>query len=609
MEKLKKLFKKDKIITILILIGFLVFFIGFVLICFHIDNYQIKGSISKIEKQNEIDETNATFIEMSDSNNYVYINKAGTYVLSGTCNDGYVLVNAKRQNIYLILDNLTLTSKTTSCIIIDDANQVFLNVKKNTVNTLNDSSSIAYYTVPSGTVKTSTGCIYSKDNLTINGQGTLNVNGNYSNGIACNDSLTIYGVTLNINSATHGLNVNDALVIDEALLTIKATSDGIHSINNSRASKNYCTILGGTVNITSGSDGIEASGNLGIGDGNITINASDSGLVSSNEVIIASGSVEVNSANHAIKANTAAILSGNIDLITSGDTSCIKTTDICYLSSGTINVNSNGDGINSENKFRLKDGSLTINAQDDGITSVYSLIVNDGTLDITYAYEGLECAYVTITGGLVSINAKDDGININCEPHEKMGGNNSDTYASSSGLLKITGGTVYVASEGDGLDSNERIKITGGIVIVSGPTNSANAAIDFDSSFKISGKAIVIACGSSGMAQAPTSGSRAVSVTFSTTYTTNTTILITDSSGNFVISYASEKSFSHIVINSPQLKYNKSYNMYVNSSVSGENLHGLVTSGSVNDVGTLFSTFTMSSNSVTIGQTSKGGMR
>lgn len=371
---------KDKIITLIILIALICILAVFSIISLNAYNYQIKGTISKIEKVNDIDETYATIIEMSDDNNYVYINKAGTYVISGVCNDGFILVNAKRQNIYLVLDNLTLTSLSTSCIIVDDANIVFLNLKKDTINTLNDANKVAYYTVPSGNVKESKGCIYSKDNLTINGTGTLYINGNYSNGIACNDSLTIYSSNIIINSVTHGINVNEAFVTDSANITITSGKDGIHSINRNNPSKNYCTILGGTININSNGDGIDSSGDLGISDGEITITSNKTGLLCTSDIIIKGGKISITSNNSSISGDIVAISGGTIDLITNNLVSSIKAEELIHINGGEIYITSNGYGLYSNSTIVIKKGYIKINKATSDIVAS-SITIKGGTIE------------------------------------------------------------------------------------------------------------------------------------------------------------------------------------------------------------------------------------
>ena len=149
---------------------------------------------------------------------------------------------------------------------------------------------------------------------------------------------------------------------------------------------------------------------------------------------------------------------------------------------------------------------MTLSSSDDGIHADNTLVISDGTIDITKCYEGLEAAAISINGGAISITASDDGINAadgssSSEGGPRMGGGpgmgeNSDSNCS----LTINGGTVYVNAGGDGIDSNGYIVMTGGALVVDGPTDNGNGGLDYNNYFTVTGGYLVVA-GSSGMAQ------------------------------------------------------------------------------------------------------------
>ncbi len=118
--------------------------------------------------------------------------------------------------------------------------------------------------------------------------------------------------------------------------------------------------------------------------------------------------------------------------------------------------------------------------------------------------------------------------------------------------LKISGGTVTIDAAGDGLDSNGSLEVSGGEVYVSGPTNSANGAFDYDSTGVISG-GIVVAAGSSGMAQNFDSSSKQGSILVKTqsAQSAGTKITLTDSSGKLLVSYSPTKQFNSVVVSAP----------------------------------------------------------
>jgi hypothetical protein len=145
-----------------------------------------------------------------------------------------------------------------------------------------------------------------------------------------------------------------------------------------------------------------------------------------------------------------------------------------------------------------------------------TLTVNDGTLNISQSYEGLESAAIVINGGDIQITASDDGVNV-------AGGNDSsstegrlgqDAFSDSGQyLLTINGGNLVVDAGGDGLDSNGSIVMSGGQVIVNGPTNDGNGPLDYNGTFTISG-GFIVAVGSSGMAQTTSDSSSQYSLLY-----------------------------------------------------------------------------------------------
>ena len=134
------------------------------------------------------------------------------------------------------------------------------------------------------------------------------------------------------------------------------------------------------------------------------------------------------------------------------------------------------------------------------------MTINGGTINISQSYEGLESKVITINDGTIHLNASDDGLNGTSDSGGGMGwGESGDAY------VYINGGYVYMDAAGDGLDSNGAFEMTGGVVLVNGPTNNGNGPLDYMSSFRISG-GFLVAVGSAGMAQAPSADSTQYSV-------------------------------------------------------------------------------------------------
>ena len=173
--------------------------------------------------------------------------------------------------------------------------------------------------------------------------------------------------------------------------------------------------------------------------------------------------------------------------------------------------------------------------------------------------------------------------------------------------LTINGGYLVVNSGGDSLDANGAIEMTGGVVLVHGPTNSGNGALDYDGTFNISG-GLLAAAGSAGMAQAPsgTSTQNSLSINFSAAQAAGTIVHIEDSHGNTVLTFAPAKDFQSLVVSSADLVTGESYTIYTGGGSTGESSDGLYTEGTYTP-GSLYTTVTAQSAVTQVGTASRMG--
>lgn len=269
--------------------------------------------------------SNATKIRLSDEGStvsgngaYVYegdihIVYAGKYVLTGELSNGSVIIEADGDDkIWLMLDGVSIHCEDGAALLVEQADKVFLTLGDGTENTLSSGSSYNENAVSSGV----DGTIYSRDDLTVNGTGSLHVTAEYQHGIVCNDDLVITGGTLDVTAAQDAIHANDSVRICNADLTLSAGDDGITASNDEGTSFIYVesgvitipncyegleaiqiTIAGGTIDIDPTDDGINANGNSGnslitITGGEITItddNGRDADGIDSNGDILISG--------------------------------------------------------------------------------------------------------------------------------------------------------------------------------------------------------------------------------------------------------------------------------------------------------------------------------
>ncbi|MBN8637508.1 MAG: sulfatase-like hydrolase/transferase [Anaerolineae bacterium] len=246
-------------------------------------------------------------------------------------------------------------------------------------------------------------------------------------------------------------------------------------------------------------------------------------------------------------------------------------------------------------------GTLTMASADDGMHADAALTVNGGAITITNAYEGLESAVITLNGGSVTLNASDDGVNASSGD----GGGFGMSAASAGTYLYINGGYLAVNAVGDGIDVNGAITMTGGVVVVNGPTEQMNGALDFDAGFTMTGGWLV-AAGSAGMVQTlnDTSTQPSLLLNFTATQAAGTLVHLQSSDGTDVLTFAPSKAYQSITFSSPELTQG-TYDVYLGGSSDGTATDGVYSGGSYTG-GTLYTNFTVSSMITTVG--SAGGM-
>ncbi len=459
------------------------------------------------------------------------ISKGGNYVISGKLSDGQIIIDAAdSDNIRLIFNGIDISSSTSAPVYVKNANRTIITLADGTTNIVSDTDKYEYEdetaTEPNST-------IFSKDDLSINGTGSLTVNANFNNGISSKDDLRIINGNITITAADDGMLGKNECVIKDGTIIIKAGGDGIKATNDTDTDKGIVYIENVTLSITSTNDAIQAEKSLAIYAGDFTL-------------VTGNGSNDDSSAK-ALKA-------GN---------------DI-YIAGGLFTIDSTDDALHSNNTITIKDGTFAINSGDDGIHSDTELTINGGQIVISNSYEGLESAKITINNGSIAIQSSDDGINVGGGADgSSVNGRPGQNNFSESGdyHLIINGGTVHVNSDGDGLDSNGDIVMTGGNVYVDGPTGNGNGSLDYGSSFEISG-GILISAGSAGMAQTTSTSSsqNALFVMYSSTQTGGTSVNIKNDSGEELLSYTPTKDYQCILISSPDLIQGKTYQLYTDTT-------------------------------------------
>ena len=385
-----------------------------------------------------------------------------TYQLSGSTTNGSLTMSGSYK-CTVSLAGVTLTNPDGAAINITNSKRIQVSAKKSTVNTLTDGSG--------GSQKA---CIYSKGQIQLQGNGTLNVVGNTKHGIKSASYISVKNLTLNINSAAgDGINCEEYFQIKSGTVTISGVSDdGIQCDLGGTTSTGETTdhededsgniyIEGGTININvtaTAAKGIKSEGDMTITGG--TFNITTSGAPTYDTSTDSSGAVK------GMKACAALSADGNMTV--SGGTLTLKSTgnggkgisvdgSLTISDDAVINATTTGYiAYYQNNSIKTATSAETTEKLDDqyktspkGIKVDGAMVISGGTVTVDVKYhEAIETkSTLNISGGYIYAESNDDAIN-------------------SSSTMTISGGFIYANSSGnDGLDANGNLNITGGTVI------------------------------------------------------------------------------------------------------------------------------------------------
>lgn len=512
------------------------------------------------------------------SGSRVTITEEATYVISGELTDGMLIVNAKdTAKLQLVFDGVNITSKTSAALYVLEADKVFLTLAEGTTNTLANGGSFS--AIDDNNID---GTLFSKQDLTLNGAGSLTVTSPAGHGIVCKDDLVVTGGTYTIHSASHAVDANDSVRISEAAFTIDAGKDAIHCENTEDAEKGFIYISSGSIKAEAEGDGIAAGAYLQIEDGTF-------------DLLIGGGS---ENGSKASSGNYGGFMGGGPGGMRPGGSQGSSTTtedtvsmkglkaaNSLLISGGTFVIDSADDSIHSDVSVIINGGTFSIASGDDAIHAEDTLTITSGKIDISESYEGLEALHIRINGGDIKLVASDDGLNaaggtdqsgtdggrdgmFGGGPGGGRPGGMGGGMSSGNGSIVISGGNLYVTASGDGIDANGTLTISGGYTVVTGPTQGDTATLDYDKSGIITGGTF-IGTGAVGMAQTFSDSEQGVVAVSVGNQSAGTKIVLKDKSGNIIIEHTPELNFAVVILSSPDIKKGETYTIAVGSQ-SGE---------------------------------------
>lgn len=519
------------------------------------------------------------------------ITAAGTYRLSGALADGQIVVNTGDEGVVrLILDGVDITSASSAPIYVANAEKTVIILAAGSENRVADAVS---YVFDDPEAEEPNAAIFSKSDLTIAGDGALSVTGNFNDGIASKDGLVIAGGAITVSAVDDGVRGKDYLVVQAGSLNVSSHGDGLKADNEEDADKGYIAIDGGEITVSAAGDAITAASDVLITGGTFTLTTGGGAAARADE------------------ATSAKAIKGAASVIVDG---------------GSFTIDAADDALHTNGSLVINGGTFQIAAADDGMHADATLEVNAGSIRVIRSYEGIESAVITLNGGSLDLTASDDGVNVaggqdgsgttgwGQPPADGQqpggmgfgGGPGMDAFASSSDyFLYVNGGYIVVNAGGDGVDVNGAIEMTGGTLLVNGPTEAMNAALDYDGGFTLTG-GFLAAAGSAGMAMAPGADSTQPSalIYFDAEQAAGSLVHIVDSAGQAVLTFAPAKACQSLVFSSPALVSGQTYTVYTGGSATGDSSDGLYSQANYTG-GAQIASFTIASSVTTVGS---GGM-
>lgn len=503
----------------------------------------------------------------------ITITEEGVYIVSGTLEDGQIIVDASNSDkVQIVLDGVNINCETNAAIYVREADKVFITLAENSSNTLGGGNE--YTQIDDNTVD---GVIFSKSDLVCNGTGSLTIEADYKHGIVSKDDLVITGGTYKITAADNGITAKDQLKILDGSFDIDAANSAVKAKNADNAELGNIYIAGGIFTIEAEQDGFHATGSIVVDDGTITVNSGDDGFHAELDTIIRGGTILVEKSYEGLEGKRVVVNGGDITVNASDD-----------------GANAAGSGDDDSNAASSNDdSSAVVNSGDDSSisgtadgkeppqmppdTENGSDMQPSQDFDPENAPSGGNAPQDFDPG-----NAPSDGDAPQMMQGGPGGGGNSELY------IKITGGTLTVSADGDGLDSNGGFLVTGGTTIVYGPTSDGDSALDYDGSAIVSG-GILAAIGSAGMVESFDEASTQPVVTYYCTETksADTIITLTDSDGSALFTVTPEKAYASIVLTCPEMKLDATYTLAVGTDNEEITLTDIITTAGTRSVKTM----------------------
>lgn len=535
--------------------------------------YDVSEKESAVEKAASVDLSALSKDVNADgatvlSNDVTTITSAGSYILTGAY-AGITVSVGNGETAHLFLNNATISGG--AGIAISNTNKKSTLIITACENTENEVASKG----------DDVNAIHVKGTLKINGTGTINVSAK-KNGIKVSKGLSIADSTINLTAGNHALSARFIETENAKINVLSAGKDALNAECDDETQEftldeGYVSLKSSKVFASVSGDGIQADTFVYITGGSVDIKTSatfvsygaesmatynlsedDFRYIKSGDTYKKIDDVASKGARYAMIQSAKGIKCGEIKHEIDGTEYAVtKNSNYFIVIDGArVKINSSDDAIHTNSgNVLIKNGTLDLTTLDDGIHADELVKIDGGKITVNGSYEGIEGAYVEIGGGTIYITASDDGINAA-----------SDDERVNEHII-ISGGTITVDASGDGLDSNGTIYVTGGTLIVYGPTTGADTGLDADGGILIDGGNVFVAS-SKEMIEIPASNSKSNVLVYGVnTVPAGSEIILTNADGGEMVRITLKKQAQAIILSTPELATNGTYSLYADENL------------------------------------------
>lgn len=535
--------------------------------------YDVSEKESAVEKaatvdlsalSNDVNADGATVL----SNDVTTITSAGSYILTGAY-AGITVSVGDGETVHLFLNNATISGG--AGIAISNTNKkstLIITACENTENEVANKGDDA-------------NAIHVKGTLKINGTGTIKVSAK-KNGIKVSKGLSIADSTVNLTAGNHALSARFIETENAKINVLSAGKDALNAECDDETQEftldeGYVSLKSSKVFASVSGDGIQADTFVYITGGSVDIKTSatfvsygaesmatydlsegDFRYIKSGDTYKKIDDVATKGARYAMIQSAKGIKCGEIEYEIDGTEYAVtKNSNYFIVIDGArVKINSSDDAIHTNSgNVLIKGGTLDLTTLDDGIHADELVKIDGGEITVNGSYEGIEGAYVEIGGGTIYITASDDGINAA-----------SDDESVNEHII-ISGGTITVDASGDGLDSNGTIYVSGGTLVVYGPTTDADTGLDADGGILIDGGNVFVAS-SKEMLEIPASNSKSNVLVYGVnTVAAGSEIILTNADGGEMVRITLKKQAQAIILSTPELATNGTYSLYADENL------------------------------------------